>query len=374
MTYDTIFTCRSKSKYKKLPPSNIKRWIEYHFPDFKPRKDGEEYLINNPFDGDTNHKFNINVEKAVCHDWRSDEWAGPVNPTTNKRNCSFINFVKLYLKCTYQEALRTILDASDDIDSYSKPSNADDIRGTTEKFPVTLPHGVSKLSNSTDQQAKILIKWLQSRGYELQEIDNYDLLHLGMDVYWPYYEFDILVYWQSRNKMRKAFKFPDVNIYDNNGTIIGKTDGTKGDFLYGFDECQSASYLIITESIFGQCTLGEQTLASGGAAITENQLKKLKILGPRKGIILSPDNDKAGVKSLLSNYQLIKNLGFPVYFSLPPKITYKNNDGESSITKDWNELITGLHLTRPEIRKIHDDNIKPFSYTNINKLYSFINQ
>lgn len=359
------------TRYKQIPSTKIKAWVERNFPDHKLRKNGEEYCIKNPFSGGDGYKFNINIEKAVCHDWRSDDWAGPVNSITNRRNCSFLNFVKIYLNCTYSEALRNVLGASDDVSQYLRSGHNNNAADVVPQCSVTLPPGVEKLSLSKDKQSAILIRWLQSRGYESEDIDKYDICSFGMDAYWPYYEFGELVYWQSRSMMRKIFRFPDINIIDVSGKIIGKTEGSKGDFLYGFDECEMSNYVIITESIFGQYTIRDQSLASGGAALTSNQLKKLKILNPRKGIILSPDNDSAGIKSIIQNHKILKDLSFPVYYSLPPMIEYIE-DGKSKYTKDWNELFTGPKLSKPEIRKIHDDNIKSLNIININKLYSLL--
>ena len=187
-----------------------------------------------------------------------------------------------------------------------------------------------------------------------------------MDVYWPYYEFDTLVYWQSRSRLNKRFNFPQTEIQDDTGEIVAITEGSKGDFLYGFDDIEPASYLIITEAIFDKHTLGQQTLASGGAVLTPKQVGKIRILGPRR-VILAPDNDAAGVKSIFANATLLINEKIPTYFSLPPKLKY-SVDGEERVTKDWNELFTNIKLSALEIRKMHDSNIKRATSTNLVQL------
>lgn len=356
--------------FKQIPESRVVAWIERNF-DFKKRKGGAEYCINSPFDGDAGYNFNINPEKGVCHDWRGDEWAGPINPETGKRNCSFIKFVRLHLKCTYKEALQEVLGATEDVSGYMRPEGRVTDREAKKKVSVALPDGVRFLAESKDRQASSLRKWLGTRGYTPEGIAKNELCYLAMDVYWPYYEFDTLVYWQSRSRLNKRFNFPQLEIYDEFGKVVGITDGSKGDFLYGFDDIESASYLIITEAIFDKNTLGEQSLASGGAILTENQIKKLRILGPRNGIILSPDNDKAGIKSLVTNTVLLERQGFKVFYSLPPKIKYEV-DGEEKITKDWNELgqfVVGFE----NVRQLHDEQIKPASKKNLVELRSKIN-
>lgn len=345
----------ASNNYLKIPPEKIVSYIKSNF-DYKTRKDGEEYLINSPFRDDTGYHFNINPEKGTCHDWRGDEWAGPVNPETNKRNCSFVKFVRLYKKCSYSAAISEIIGSRIDLKSYLRPDNRVTEDVAKNKYAVRLPEGTQPLLLSDDIQAKALIKWLISRGYTTESIEKFDLHHLGMEVYWPYYEFDTLVYWQSRSRMNKTFKFPPVEIKDEKNKTIGITDGSKKDFLYGFDEIEPASYLIITEAIFDQHSLGDQALASGGAVLTSVQIKKIKLLGPKKGVILSPDNDKAGIDSIISNSNILKSFGFDVYYSIPPKYKYTKN-GDVFHTKDWNEIGKYVHGF-DEVRKIHDKNIR----------------
>lgn len=357
--------------YNKLPPDKVLSWIKSNFPDYKERKRGEEILICNPFTGDSNYKFNINIEQGICHCWTGDEWAGPIDPRTKKRNCTFIKFVKLYRKCSYADAVRDVLGSSGDIRKYLAIDGAPKHRECKDEPSMALPGGSVKLSTSTDEQATYLTIWLKNRGYTTETIASNDLHHNGMEVVWPYYEFDELVYWQSRSRISKMFRFPPTVIYDKAGKIISESALGKSDFLYNFDNIQAASYIIITESIFCQHTLGEQTLASGGAMLASSPdaivIRKIKMLGPKKCIILAPDNDDAGIKSIISNYRILKPLGFKVYYSIPPKIEYGTSEG-NKITKDWNELYQFTKISLPEIRRIHDKNIKPINEMEMSRL------
>lgn len=360
---------RYKPKFnesKQLPPAKIETWIKNHF-EHKERKSGEELLICNPFDGDSDFKMNINPSKGVVHYWRGDDWAGPVNPKTGKRNCSFIRFVRLYKKCSYSEAIREVLGTKEGLSEYLKQSRTNDEE--LQVVVVTLPDGAERLADADDQQAKILINWLMQRGYSIEDIDTNNIHYLGVDVFWLYYEFDQMVYWQSRNKFNKVFRFPDIKVFDDNGMVVGKTDGSKGKFLYGFDDCEFASYVIVTESIFGKQTLGAQSMATGGAALTDDQIDKIRLLGPKNGIILSPDNDDAGVKSVISNYTVLKPLGYPIYYSIPPKVEF-NKNGETKFTKDFNEFVQYLKMTPNDVRKMHDNNIKKMSAPELARLHS----
>ena len=352
-----------------IPADKIRAWIKKNF-DYKERKGGDEIIICNPFSGDTKYKFNINPANGKCHCWTGNEWAGPINPETNKRNCSFVNFVKLYKNIAYGAAISDILGTSVDIRSYLKPQNRITDFESQEKVAVAIPDGVEPLATSESMQAKVLLKWLSTRGYTVDDVNKYDLQYLGMDVYWPYYEFDVLVYWQSRSRLNKKFNFPSLDICDKSGKIVGKTDGTKGDFLYGFDDVELASYIIITEAIFDKHTLGQQAMASGGAILTNNQIGKIKIIGPKDGVILSPDNDEAGIKSIIANYQLLKSHGFNIYYSLPPSIEY-TTDGIIRHTKDWNEI--GQYVSGfSKVRSIHDDNIKKLDESGVFELVNMI--
>lgn len=371
MPYDTGDFRTKTFGANTLPPEKIIAWIEANF-DFKTRKNKQEYLINNPLNYDTGYHLNINPYKGNCHDWRGDEWAGPINPTTNRRNCSFIKFVRLFRKCSYAEAIKEVLGAAVDIRQYLMPKYRVTDAEAKNIFSVQLPVGTQPILDIDDVTIRILLKWLKSRGYTIDSIIKNNLQYLGTNVYWPYYEFDSLVYWQSRSRLNKRFEFPSLDVYDNNGKIIGKTDGSKGDFFYGFDDVESASYLIITEAIFDQHTLGEQALASGGAALTSKQVNKLKVLGPKKGVILSPDRDVAGIESILQNSDVLTKAGFSVYYSIPPDLEYKDAEGNEQSIKDWNEL--GMYVCGfDKVREMHDKSIRKLSTSETVKLYDYIN-
>lgn len=350
----------------KIPPHKIEEWVKKHF-EYKKRngKNGEELVLANPFHANNNKKFNISLNTGKCHDWRGDEWAGPINPQTGKRNCSFLQLVKLYNNCSYQDAIKDVLGTGIDLRNYlSIPKDTQSVKNIS----VKLPDGLSLLSESFDIQSKAVKRWLKSRGYTDESIASNKLYSIGMDVYWPYFEFEELVYWQSRSSINKVFKFPPSTILDKSGKIVATVQSSKGDFLYGFDDIEKSSYVIITEAIFDKNTIGQQALASGGALLTKNQIHKLGILGPKKGVILSPDGDSAGIKSIISNYNMLSKAGFKVFYSLPPKIKYDND----KYSKDWNELYQKCKMSLQEIREQHDNNIKPLSISELMKLKSLV--
>jgi len=272
-----------------------------------------------------------------------------------------------------KDALSEVLGDTGSVSLYMRPENRPGASEAKKTVSVSLPGGTRLLWSAEDPQANILKGWLRSRGYTDEGIETHELYYLGMDVYWPYYEFDDLVYWQSRSRINKRFEFPDLYEYDNEDNITGKMEGGRADYLYGFDDIEPARYVIITESIFDQNTLGEQVLASGGASLSPNQVKKIKLLGPKERIILSPDNDIAGKKSIIENQLLLRNLRFPIWFSLPPSIPYKK-DGKNMVIKDWNECITELKLTLSEVRRLYDRQLKKLTVDDLVRFRSEVQE
>lgn len=324
---------------KRIKPEQIVAWVESNFPDYKTRKNGIELVINNPFDGDTGHHFNINPERGQCHDWRSDNWVG-YDKSGKLRPRTFVNFVVKYRNCSISQALTEITGIKYQLQLKRQ------VVEQIEESTLALPTGsVSIVGSKEPQMALLLSKWLNSRGWTNDDIAAHHLHHYCSDVIWPYYEYEELVYWQSRSRLSKIFRFPPKEV----GVV-------KTDFLYGFDLIEPASILIITESIFDAHTLGDQAVASGGAMLGEKQLNKIRAIGPRDGVILAPDNDSAGVNSIVTNGELLLSRGFKVYYSMPPKLEYDN-----TYTKDWNDIgrfVTGFG--KP-VRSIFESNIRRFN-------------
>lgn len=339
-----------------IPPKKIAAYIKKKFT-YKERRDGEELIICNPLNGDTGYHFNINPEKGVCHDWRDDSWAGKPNPKTGKRSCNIIRFVSLYERCSTAEAIKILLDGA--------KLEVEEQKQEYTEYDISLPTN-RKLAECTQEEvANMLIKWLKRRAYDLEDVEKNDLRFFGSDVIWPYYEFESLVYWQSRSYLNKTFRFPSPDVRDKTGNVIGKMTASKGQFLYGFDDVEMNSYIIITEAIFDKHTLGEQALASGGAVLTSDQLIKIRLLNPKSGIILAPDSDSAGIKSIIQNYNLLKSMNYAVYYSLPPSV-----DGNDK--SDWNEMFEKYKIPKAEIRSALDKNIKPINPMEVVKLHKII--
>jgi hypothetical protein len=337
-----------------LPAAKIIEYIKRHYV-YKVRREGEEYVICNPLNGDIGFHFNINPKKGFCHDWRGDDgWSGAPNPKTGKRNVSFLNFVRIARKCSIQEAFKLVvgtevLDKSAIIEATPVIEN-----------DMKLPSGSVPIEDNGNTLTTTIIMWLMRRGYTQKDIEAQALQHCGNDVVWPYFEFGEMVYWQSRSFVNKTFRFPDRNIYKD-GKVCGISDVSKGDFLYGFDEVQHHGCCYITESIFDKNSIGLGALASGGAILTDNQCKKLKMSAPKQ-IVLAPDNDKAGLQSIVANYNRLRSYFDDLLYVLPPT----KCDGKD--IKDWNEIITVGNQEKSEILSYINKNMKPLNDSSILRL------
>jgi hypothetical protein len=336
--------------YVPIPKDKITGWVYKNFPDCKPRKGGDELRINNPFDGDDGYHFNISVEKASVHDWRGDSaWAG-INPNTGKINKrTFLRFVQHYLtlkkgSCSFSQAVQDVLGASSGARALFKWHRTRLMPELKENASLALPEGTTEFGETQPKLVAGLIAWLASRGVDHRKINKYQIRYSGLNVVWPYFEYDELVYWQSRSRLNKKFMFPPESV-----------GVTKGQFFYGFDQVEPASFVIIVESIFNCLTLEDQCLASGGSSLTDTQAKKMRLIGPKDGIILAPDNDKAGIESIFYNAALLQPLDYKIFYALPPIVQLP--DGKMS--NDWNDLVKVADL--PEIRQTFEKSVKPFN-------------
>lgn len=326
-----------------LPSEKIIEYIKKNHV-YKVRREGEEYIICNPLNDDIGFHFNINPKKGICHDWRGDDtWAGQVNPKSGKRNVSFLNFIRLIRQCSFEEAYRLIAGIRPGL-SAIEPLGHEVIEDQ-----IQLPAGATIINEHGSALMTTILMWLIRRGYNQEDVEHQALHHNGNDVVWPYFEFGEMVYWQSRSFINKTFRFPDRNIYKE-GKVVGVNNVSKGDFLFGFDDVAHNGRCFITESIFDKNSIGLGAIASGGAALTDNQCKKLRLTGAKE-IVLTPDNDKAGLQSIVQNYNKIRPYVNDIYYVVPPKACNGKN------IKDWNELITEAGFGREDIKRYIDNNL-----------------
>lgn len=291
-----------------IDPSQVETWIVSNF-QFRKHKNGQEYRICNPFDGDQKFKFNINIIKGVCHDWR---------PGHQHYDGSFIRFVQQYKGLSFYEAVREVCGQRVDLRSLLKPKKAEEIQEEAPEPSSEMP-GTAKpfRKDETNGVKTVALNYLATRMVTLDIAKKYDLHYDVQMIYFPYREYDIPVYWQGRSITGKTFLFPEN---DESGS-------GKAQYLFGFDNVDPENPLFIVESNFNAISLGDGATSSGGAGMSKQQAKKVRALNPSR-VILAPDNDYEGIHSIMDNTEMIALYSaVPCYFVLPPKEF-----------KDWNEM------------------------------------
>jgi hypothetical protein len=322
----------------KPPPEAIAAWVTRFFPDCKVRKNGEELDIANPY-GDTGRHLGINTKKAVCHDWR---------PGCTEANGSFIRFVMKFRDLPWAGAIREICGQGVDVRRILH-ANAT-VEEREEIKAIDLPAGSIPFAEGGGGPLRsIALNYLRSRGVS-EDLAIQKRLHFSAsEIVFPYFEYEALVYWQARSILNKRFRFPPA---------------PKTDFIYGFDDVEPCSDIILVESIFNAFSIGANAVATGGAALGEGstevaasgclQVRKIRALDPQR-VILAPDNDDAGRKSLAANFfLLLPYFEGRIWFSLPPAVPMRS--AQDRRAKDWNEV--GQALGWDRVRQAYEAGLR----------------
>lgn len=307
--------------------NQIISWVDRYFDDYKIRKGGQEIVMANPW-GDSGKHFNIAlVKKKSKKSGRVDFWVHDWRPGHQEHDGSFLRFVQSFKKCSFFDALKDVCGGNIDIRSYLRRTkeNPKEIAEVPKETEISMPSGAKPISEIQETAAyKFAVNYLKSRSISAQEAEQYYVNYDSVSIIFPYVEFGIIVYWQSRSMTGKTFEFPP----DSVGV-------TKSEFLYGFDQAEPRGTLILCEAIIDAINIGPGAVALGGAQLSEKQLKKIKILNPDE-IILAADNDKpdennirAGVASIRYNYDLLRPYYPNIFFSMP-----------EDPHKDWNDMKT----------------------------------
>lgn len=299
-------------QYKKnksiVQPSvdQMERWLNINKIDHRVGTK-DQIRICNP-DGDTKFCMAICKSKALVHDFRPDH---------EQYDGTFIRFVSKYKNITIQESINEV--CGNNI-MYADSIREEDEEEVVENI-IELPNGSISLRDESESKIKkIVMNYLiNERALNEEAILQANIHYLGTSIVVPYYEYGMIVYWQLRKFMTKMFQFPP------------SSDKTAGDFLYGFDNIEPCSLAIIVESIFNVLSIGSDCGATGGAALKDGQIKLLKILNPQQ-IILAPDNDSAGVASVVKDYLALKKGNWEIFYCLPPY----SSDPKSQM--DWNDM------------------------------------
>jgi len=295
----------------RITPQQIEAWVKKNF-QYKMASGGKQIRINNPFDNDDDYHMWVSLSitplKKGPYIGKKNYWVHDFRGTYAS---SFVGFVKRYLNTNYRQAVSAVVGEKVDPSFYLRED--EEVKEEIETI-LELPQGSKPIIGDKESRARMhAINYLEGRCVNLEKIEKYNIYYTVSSVVFPYFEYGNIVYWQERNLLNKIFMFPDSS-----------TGANKTDFLYGFDMVNPESTIYIVESIFNCISIGDSCLASGGAVLAGEQLNRLKMLRPKK-IVLAPDNDKAGISSLIKNYYQIKEI-CPIFYSLPPK------------PDDWNDI------------------------------------
>ena len=308
------------SRRVEITKAQIEAWIARNF-EYKRKSNGRQLIISNPFDNDTGRHFWISTEKIKSkkhgkegywvHDFRTDQY-----------NMSFLSFVKRFRRISYFAALAEVTGQQrSTLKESLRQSRARDQEQEEEPEQteyIALPEYSKPIAEGGGKAYELAVNYLNNRKVTLEQAKEHNIHYTPTTLVFPYIEYGDLVYWQEREMIQKRFNFPDEA-----KTGLGKTD-----FFYNYDNVeQPGSCIVAVESIFNCINMGDDCLASGGAIIPKGSKQEEKIRGmePRM-IVLAPDNDKAGINSLLDNLLVFAKI-CEVGYCLPP-----------TGVEDWNDL------------------------------------
>jgi DNA primase len=324
----------------EMTSEHIKNWVAKHF---EYKSNDKQIRICNPADPD-DKEFKLYISLRKTKSRRSEKtnfWVHDFRPNHGCYDGSFLNFVAKYKQITFKQAVREVVGARSFLIKKDKEEDKEETITLREMKGLSLPEGAIRIDGSDDPIQKMALVFLKKRGFSTIDAMKYDLHYTIGSIIFIYREFGRVVHWQQRSLLGKTFNFPDAS--------------KKGDHLFGYDLCNDNSPIGITEAAFGAMALGPGVTASGGASLTENIVKLLRKKNPSR-IILTPDNDKAGIKSLKSNWKILIKHFDNIYYCLPPKMPEK---------KDWNDAM--LLFGRDAIRSFYSDHQRLLTIGEISK-------
>ncbi len=305
---------KQKTGFVQPTPEQIDLWLSRNF-ECKEAND-DQIRICNP-DGDTEFRLYISRVNAVVHDFR---------PNHQQYDGSFLKFVSKYRNIMFSEAIKEVCGSSPIISRYSASKDNDEIQNDD---PIKLPEGSILLAKHNGKAKDMCMSYLTKvRGFSEDVIFKAKMAACGTNIVVPYYQYDMLVFWQMRLLISKIFRFPDEK----------ETNKKAGDFLYGFDDIEPYSEVSVVESIYNSLSIKQNSVATGGASLKDGQIKLLKSLNP-KSIILAPDRDEAGIKSIQKDYFALNKIKAGdfckdgIYYAIPPPEVAKAGK------KDWNDML-----------------------------------
>lgn len=308
------FPSKEQKKLPKPTADQIESWVRNNSSSIKERYSssrGEKcLLIDNPaVSGDKGYHVGIFPESGRVHDFR---------PNMSDFNGDFVKFVALVNNYRWIDAYYAITgNNAASLEELSKMATIRLNEKPKTKIKeeiierIKLKEGYKPIISNPDTICKMAIAYLNKRQISLEEAIQFKI-HYGVNsICFPYYEYDELVYWQVRDILSKRFEFPT---------------GLSGQmFLWNFDNIEPMGDIFITESIFNASVVGKNAVSAGTAKMSREQILKIKTMQPKR-VILCPDNDAAGLSSIVHNFfamekeALFKNANHNrILYAVPPE-------------------------------------------------------
>lgn len=210
-----------------------------------------------------------------------------------------------------------------------------------EETEIVFPEGMSFFSETKtgifrDRAMSYILKRGLSQlrtlqlGYVYQPNSLYD-----KTIFFPFYEDSAFVFFVCRDFTEKRFKRNSVGNLERLRYINPKGKNASN-FIFQIDEIKEKGDIFIFEGLFDALMLDNQVgTASLKSFLSKTQASKIWNKAP-KNVILVPDNDEAGRKSLMTNVAMLERYKPP---SLKSKVLIYKIPKQF---KDFNE--TGLHF------------------------------
>lgn len=351
----TPFPSKEQKKLPKPTAEQIELWVRSNSISIKERYSSSRgqkcLLIDNPaVPGDSGFHVGVFPESCRVHDFR---------PNMADFNGDFVKFVALVNGYRWIDAYYAITgNNAASLEELTKMATIRlnekqkiEIKEEKEEAQIRLKDGYKPINKNPDSICKMVISYLNKRQITLEEAIEFNI-HYGVNsICFPHYEYDELVYWQIRDTLSKRFEFPT---------------GLSGQmFLWNFNNMQSMGDIFVTESIFNALVVGKDAVSAGTAKMSREQILKIKSMQPKR-IILCPDNDDAGISSILHNFfAMEKEAVFKaanhnrILYAIPPE---EGTDWNDFAVK--NDRINNKDVVKNKILEI----MKPVTVLEIMKL------
>lgn len=329
----------------KIPASSIIKFLENNNIEIKETSDDNEIRINSIYENDNKFKLYISLDKGVFHCFKSGE-GGKVEKLfshiVNINEGDILNYlVKNYFNSN-EVVKEIIVDKNEELEL---PKDLKFFR-ETENDSGLIISGRKKAYNYLARRG-ISEEVINELGY----ITNSDSMYNNR-IFIPFFEEEKLVYFQTRD-------FTNISKM----RYINPKGFSSKQFVYNIDKIKDE--VVIVEGLFDAMTIDNiPATAIMSADLNLNQAKKIMFKAPKE-IIIIPDNDETGNRTLTKNIELLnyvkpKSLNYSIWlYYLPNEF------------KDFNEYAVKSNKFEIDKSKLIRYNknrfFGSFKFSNINK-------